>query len=233
MAMFNNCNLPLNKMQKLQQQASRKQKNIAHTKEQDDSLILAYKNGNEGAGMALFESYMNVVSYIYRYPHKSQFKTGSKINIDWTPQDKEDLFQEIAYHFFALIEEYDPEIGKFEGLIKGKLHLRVYNNFFEDFAKRSLSEIALNDELDFEQKAKEIVVSDEATQAKLPKDYIELYNAFNKLSHKERQVMECIVIKGWNASETAQELGILPPAVRKLKERGIKKLTNLLTKEVA
>lgn len=230
--MFNNCKLPLNKMQKLQQQATRKQKKTTHDNEQDNALIIAYRNGNEDAGFELFRSYLDIVSYIFRNPHKAQFKQGSKVNIDWTPQDKEDLFQEIGYHFFVLLDEYDEELGDFQGLIKGKLHLRVYDNFFEDVADRHINEIVIDEEIDLEQKARDILLNGNPDK-KVPADHMELYMALNQISRKQRQALELSIVKGWNASEVAQELGVSPTSVRMLKMRGLESLRQIMTKEVA
>jgi RNA polymerase sigma factor (sigma-70 family) len=227
--MFNNCNLPLNKAQKFQAFIAIKQPKAVHKNQEELSLLKAYNAGNEEAGWELFVRYAEIVSYIYRLPHKAQFKKGSKVLIEWTPQDREDLFQEIALHFFTLLTEYDPEQGELQGLIKGKLHLRVYDNFFEDVADIKINEFELNEDLDIEDKLRDILQSSE--NGKAPSEYLELYMALNELSSKQREVLELTIVKGWNASETAQEMGLKAPAVRKLKERALEKMTMLLTKE--
>jgi RNA polymerase sigma factor (sigma-70 family) len=105
--------------------------------------------------------------------------------------------------------------------------LRVHYHFFQQMAEYKLNEIEFDDEIDFESKAQNILLDEEAVK-KQPKQYIELYEAFNKLSKKQREVMELSVVKEWNSSEVAREIGSTPQAVRKLKERAIAKLQNLM-----
>jgi RNA polymerase sigma factor (sigma-70 family) len=171
-----------------------------------------------------------LISYIYRNPHKAQFKKGSKVNIDWTPQDKEDLFQEICYHFYNLLDEFDPDISELQGLMKGKLHLRVYDNFFEDVADRKINELAFDEDIDIEQKTKDILYNEEVRKS-TPQDHIELYMALNQLSQKQRNVLELSIVKGWNATEIAKELDIKPAGVRKTKERALTRLKEIMITE--
>jgi RNA polymerase sigma factor (sigma-70 family) len=226
--MFNNCDLPLNKAQKFQQLIAQKQPKVKHNNKEEVALLTAYNAGNEDAGWELLVRYAEIVSYIYRQPHKPQFKKGSKILIDWTPQDREDLFQEILYHFFNLLTEYDPAQGELQGLIKGKLHLRVYDNFFEDVADIKINEFELNEELDIEDKMRDIIQN--ADTRKAPSEYLELYMALNELSSKQREVLEYSIVKGWSTPEIQQEMGTTTN-VRMIKKRAIEKLQKLLSKE--
>jgi RNA polymerase sigma factor (sigma-70 family) len=225
--MFNNCKLPLNKAQKLQRECSRKVENIKHSQAEDMALLTAYINGNDDAGFELFKSYKDIVSYIYRNPEKAQFKNNTKMRVDWTPMEKEDLFQEIALQFFKLVSEYDPEVGEFVGIVKGKLHLRVYDNFFEDVADQRFNETAYDEEIDFEGKSQSILL-DESQHNKHPAQYIELYEAFNRLSKRQREAVELKVTKGWNAREVAEEMGISHSSARTHIELGLKKLKTLM-----
>jgi RNA polymerase sigma factor (sigma-70 family) len=205
--------------------------------QEDKALIVAYKNGNEQAGMTLVHNYLDVISYIYRFPYnpprrgkKARF-IGKKPHIN--AQDREDLLQEILYHFFVLVNEYDPEFGKpFQALVKGKLHHRVHNNFFKEFLVIDKHEEAYDE--DFESKylddTKSILLDEEATQ-KLPANYIELYQALNQLGARQREVMILSEVKGWNASEIADELGITPVTVRRTKQEALRKLREIMIKE--
>lgn len=221
--MFNNNKLPLNKAQKLQRECAGKVKTIKHSQAEDMALITAYQNGDDDAGFELFKSYKDIVSYIYRNPHKAQYKNKTTIQIEWTPAEKEDLFQEIAVQFFKLLGEYDPEVGNFEGIVKGKLHLRTHYHFFQDMAEQRLNEIAYDEEIDFEGKAQNILL-DESQHSKHPAHFIELYEAFNKLSKRQREVVEMSVIKGWNSTEIARELEMEAKTVRVHLKRGLDKL---------
>lgn len=229
MTMFNNNDLPLNRMQKLQQRAARKQATIKHDNMMDKALAIAYQNGDEEAGLQLLESYIDMVSYIYRYPHKAQYKAKAKISIDWTPEEKEDLFQEICLHFFTLVHEFDPKVAEFQAIIKGKLHLRVYDNFFEDVVDHKFNEIELDETMDFSTKAQEVFLDDEAVK-KLPREHIELYQAFNQLSENQRKVLEASITKGWSAPEIATEFGLERDNVRQLLSRGMKRMKELMIK---
>lgn len=230
MSMFNNRNLPLNRIQKLQQRASRKQNAIVHDNAQDKALVTAYKNGDEEAGLQLLESYIDLVSYIYRYPQKAQYKTGAKLNIDWTPADKEDLIQEICLHFFALVNEYDAHLGDFQAIVKGKLHLRVYNNFFEDAVTTKFNEIEFDESIDFEAKANSILLDEGMTES-LPSQHLELYQALNQLTAQQRDIVTMSIVKGWNSKEISQETGLAHATVRQNLKRGLDKLKTIMIPE--
>jgi RNA polymerase sigma factor (sigma-70 family) len=233
--LFNNCKLPLNRIQKLQTKAAYKVSPIKHDKEYDSSMITAYLNGNEEAGLQLLESYIDIVGYIYKNPQRAQFKEKSaKLKLDWTYQDREDLMQEICLHFFTLVHEYDFE-RPFEGLVKGKLHLRVFNNFFEEFAETKLQEMS-DEEIEdksslvFSEDLQSILL-DENQVSKLPSEHLALYNAMNQLSPSQRQIIEMSVVKGWNSIVIAEELDMKDAAVRKALSRGMKRLKEIMNPE--
>ena len=233
MTMFNNGHLPLNLMQELQRKAARGVKPIERNHASDLALIEAYQGGMEEAGMSLFISYLDIVSHIYRFPHKVQFKGTSKLSIAWTPMDKEDLFQEIALHFFDLIDEHDQEVGNFEGIVKGKLHLRVFDNFFEDAVSSKLNEVYEEEpELEaIDPDSQGLTLDDKPT--KVPAHYLDLYNALNQLTARQRQIVELSVVKGWNATEIGKELGITPANTRMQLKKALDKLKNIMIPEEA
>jgi RNA polymerase sigma factor (sigma-70 family) len=224
-----------NEIQKLQDKIKFGVDDYPKDNNEDNSLIVAYKNGDTQAGMKLVHNYLDIISYIYKYPfnpprrgEKRARFIGKKPHINF--HDKEDLIQEILFHFFVLIEEYDPEYGKpFQALVKGKLHHRVHNNFFREFLIIDRHEEEYDEE--FESKYKEahksILLDEEATE-KLPANYIELYQALNQLGARQREVIILSEVKGWNASEIAEELGINPVTVRRAKQEALKKLREIM-----
>jgi RNA polymerase sigma factor (sigma-70 family) len=223
-------------IQKIQQKVQNKVNKIKRDHREDRSLIVAYQNGNEEAGRALLENYLDIISEVYRYPYHRPIQGRSAKGLgarkpDMNAYDKEDILQEILYAFFVLVEEYDEE-KNFEGLIKGKLHHRFFNNFFDEYMEVDLKEEEFED--DFEGKymnlshKASIIIDSEETPEKLPSNYLELYQAFNQLSKKQREVLELSLIKGWNSSEIAEEIDSSAPAVRKLKERGLEKLKTIM-----
>ncbi|AYP68748.1 RNA polymerase sigma factor [Bacillus phage vB_BpsS-36] len=209
--------MTLDQLKRLQGKAGRKVKAVEHDRNSDLALVVAYKNGDEEAGLKLMESYLDIISIVYKYPSKPPFKSAKMSKLHYSPltyEDKEDLFQEIMAHFFKLVNEFDPALDKpFEHMIRAKLHQRVFNNFFSEFIEIETHETEFDDDLDFECKANSILL-DESITEKLPEQYIELYQAFNQLGARQRQVMEMSVVKGWNSKEIAEELGITPSTVR-------------------
>lgn len=220
---FNN-GLPLTPMQLIQKEIAQRIPAMKHDPKKDNSLINAYLNGDEQAGVELFRSYGDILSYIYRFPHKAQYKKKSKVFVKWIPQDKEDLFQEIAYQFLVLVHEFDSDIQTFEGLIKGKLHLRVYDNFFEHVADQKINEVQYKEGMNDMQETKK-------NEIRKPSEHLDLYEALSKLSRKQKKVLELSVVKKWSSAEIAKEIGSTPAAVRKMKERGLNKLRKLLGTE--
>jgi RNA polymerase sigma factor (sigma-70 family) len=228
--MFNNNKLPLNKAQKFQQECARKQsKKLEHDQRLELALWKEYMNGNEDAGWELFKSYKDIVAYIYQQPHKAQYKNKTNIRIEWTPAEKEDLFQEIAYQFFKLLHEYDPEMGEIIGIMKGKLHLRVYASFFEDVADQRLNEIEFDDDLGFKERVESYQNSEgDDDKKKLPNEYMELYEALGQLSKRQREVVELSILKGWNATVIGDELGISASSARTHLQKGMSRLKTLM-----
>jgi RNA polymerase sigma factor (sigma-70 family) len=225
-------------IQKIQQKVQQKVDKIKRDHREDRALILAYKNGNEEAGKSLIENYLDIISEVYRYPYHRPIKGRGEKGLgarkpDMNAYDKEDILQEILYAFFVLVEEYEEE-KNFEGLVKGKLHHRFFNNFFDEYMEVDLKEEEYDE--DFEGKYElthkaTIILEDEQAPKKLPSNYIELYEAFNQISQKQREVLELSLVKGWNATEIAEEIDSSASAVRKLKERGLEKLKTIMGAE--
>jgi RNA polymerase sigma factor (sigma-70 family) len=229
--MTNETKLPKNKAQRLQTKLARKVEAIQHDPREDQALITAYNNGDEDAGWVLFENYSDVASIVYKFPSKPPYKTEKMRKLHYQPlsiEDKEDLFQEIAFHFFKLVGEFDPDMKKpFEHMIRAKLHQRVFNNFFSEFIEVETNEVEFDEELDFEAKANSIFLEEGITE-NLPSEHIELYQAFNQLSKRQREVLEMSIVKGWDSREIAEELGLKSATVRVTLKNGLEKLRGLM-----
>lgn len=220
--------LPKLEAQLLQQELGRKQETIQRDPEVDKQLCLAYQDGSNEAGVALIYRYLDKLSYIYRFPTRCKNRGGIKCKIDitssTTKEDKEDLFQEVIYHFLKLLLEYDPKVGDLQGLIVGKLHLRVFKYFYGELVDIKFNEEGLDDNFDIEEEIKEIFLEDKET----PTDIKKVYMAMSELPEQSRKVIECTVCKGWTGAETARELGLENATVRKIKQRSIVKLRKLM-----
>lgn len=227
MTLFNNNKLPLNEAQKLQQQITRKVAPLKKNHEVDKQLAIAYQEGAHEAGLQLFNNYLDDISYIYRNPSKARHR---RCNVDirnkTSKEDKEDLFQEICYHFFRLIEEFDPEVSNFKALIQGKLHLRVYEYYYQKLMDAKINEVRLQDKLDLEETLKNILL--EENKDILPPLHLKLYSCYNNLTELQRKVLDLTVAKGWNCAVAAKEIGHSHESVKKHKQRSIKRLKKLM-----
>ncbi|PGL88566.1 RNA polymerase subunit sigma-70 [Bacillus thuringiensis] len=215
--------LPKLEAQLLQQELGRKQKAIQRAPEVDKQLCLAYQEGSNEAGVALIYRYLDKLSYIYRFPTRTKNRGGAKCKIDitdsTTKEDKEDLAQEIFYHFLKLLLEYDPAVGDLQGLIIGKLHLRVFYYHYGDLIDLRMNEQELDDNYNIEEEIKEIYLEEK----EVPAEVKNLYEALSKFTPKQRQIIDLTVCKGWTNAEAARELGVslkyLKPARHKLMKR--------------
>lgn len=220
--------LPLSEAQLLQKQLATKQENLHRDPEVDKQLCLAYQEGSNEAGVALIYRYLDKLSYIYRFPTRTKNRGGAKCKIDitgsTTKEDKEDLFQEIIYHFLKLLLEYDPTEGDLQGLIIGKLHLRVFYYHYGDLVDLRMNEQELDDNYDMEEEIKEIFLDEK----EVPDETKRLYLALSELSPKQRKIIDHCVIKGLPAKEVASELDIHFSRVSHIKKNTLVKLRKLM-----
>lgn len=216
--------LPLSEAQLLQKELSRKQSNIEREPEVDKALCLAYQQGSNEAGVQLIYRYLDKLSFVYRFPTRTKNRGGAKCKIDitgsTTKEDKEDLFQEIIYHFLKLLLEYDPAEGDLQGLIIGKLHLRVFYYHYGDLIDLRMNESELDDNYDIEEEIRDIFLDDK----EVPKVVKSLYSNLSDLSPRQRQIIERTVCRGWTVSETAKDLGVSHKYVETTKSKSIRKL---------
>ena len=205
---------------------------------EDKALIKAYRNGNEEAGRALLESYLDIISVIYNNPSnppRMRKPNGQKfVTRPPAPNvyDKEDVLQEIIYQFFVLVNEYDEDYGlPFYGLIKGKLFLRFHNNYYREYFNIRSKETEYDEELEsYYGRAEES--REEEQSSRVPSQYVELYNAMDRLSKRQREIIEMSIVKGWDSTIISQELDMSSSTVRVHLKRGLEKLKSLMiTKE--
>lgn len=232
--MANEKQIPRNKVERFQSVLARKHVKVKHDNDYDMRLVHEYRDGDEEAGWELFESYADELSKIYRFPSKPPRKVSARRKGHYSPmtyEDKEDLVQEIALHFFALVDEYDMN-RPFENMLRSKLHNRVFDNFYADLIDIQVNETEFNEDEQekFEQKAQDVLL-DEDKQAKIPESHIRLYQAFNGLAPRQREVVEMSIIKGWNSTEIAEETGIKPATVRVTLKKALEKLKELMKEE--
>lgn len=220
--------LPKLEAQLLQQELGRKQESIQRDPEVDKALCLAYQDGSNEAGVQLIYRYLDKLSYIYRFPTRTKNRGGAKCKIDitgsTTKEDKEDLFQEIIYHFLKLLLEYDPTEGDLQGLIVGKLHLRVFYYHYGDLIDLRMNEQELDDNYDMEEEIKEIFLEDK----EVPEETRKLYLALSELTPWQRKMLDLYVSKGWTASEVAYELDSTVNGIRTAKKKAVRKLKEIM-----
>ena len=220
--------LPKLEAQLLQQELGRKQETIQRDPEVDKQLCLAYQDGSNEAGVQLIYRYLDKLSYIYRFPTRTKNRGGAKCKIDitgsTTKEDKEDLFQEVIYHFLKLLLEYDPAEGDLQGLIIGKLHLRVFYYHYGDLVDLRMNEQELDDNYDMEEEMKEIFLEEK----EVPADVKRIYEVLSELPQQQRQIAELCFIKGWTAKEAANEIGITKCAAERARTRLVVKLREQL-----
>lgn len=220
--------LPKLEAQLIQQELGRKQKPIQRDPEVDKQLCLAYQAGNEEAAVELIYRYLDKLSYIYRFPTRTKNRGGAKCKIDitssTTKEDKEDLLQEILYHFVKLLLEYDSEQGDLQGLIVGKLHLRVFFYHYGDLVDLRMNEQELDDNYDMEEEIKEIFIDEK----EVPDETRKLYMALSELTPHQRKVLDLYVSKGWTADIVAYETGSTVDGVRTIKKKAVRKLRELM-----
>lgn len=220
--------LPLSEIQLFQKELATKQENLYRDPEVDKQLCLAYQQGDKDAAIKLMYRYIDKLSYIYRFPTRTKNRGGAKCKIDitssTTKQDKEDLCSEILYHFLKLLTEYDPTEGDLQGLIVGKLHLRVFYYHYGDLIDLRMNEQELDDNYDMEEEIKEIFLEDK----EVPEETRKLYLALSELTPWQRKMLDLYVSKGWTASEVAYELDSTANGIRTAKKKAVRKLKEIM-----
>lgn len=220
--------MKLNRVQLLQRKAWQGVGKLQHDPHQDLALIMAYRNGDEEAGMKLVESYLDVFNHILHNPTKPP-RRGRMVRgkLKLTFQDYEDMFQELLYQFFKLVEEFDPSHGvPFEHFVRATLHQRFYNSYFEDLLEDRNKRTNLSSEHENLLKAPEKSILLEEDNP--PSKYLDLYKALNKLSKVQRQILTMNIIQGYSLADIARELNLDKTFVRVNKHRALKQLRKLL-----
>lgn len=221
-------------IQKMMEEAKRGVAPREHDRKLENSLIIAFQNGEKQAGFELVKLYQDVFSVIINKPAGAPYNGGRMRKLwDGAPSycDYEDMYQEILTQFLQMVKEFDTT-GKapFEHKVRKTLHQRFFNRYFSEFIEKRDLEKSYDDEINLEASSSLNKKTDEAPKKK-PSDYPELYDALDKLSAKQRQVVELSVVKGWDSSFIAEELGMSNNTVRVHLKRGLDKLKTLMGAE--
>lgn len=218
--------LPDNEIQKLMKETLRGVAPQEHNNFIELSLVEAYQDGDQEAGLELVHLYKDVFSVIMSKPTKPPKRSKAMQRLWVSPnfQDYEDLFQEILLHFFILLEEYDKE-RRLDKFIRSHLHQRVFNKFFSELLETKKTECEFDDSQD------QLLMDHMEEKKKIPSKHIELYQAIDKLGKRQKEVVELSIMKGWNATEVAHELGIAPATVRVTLKNSITKLRVIIQGE--
>jgi len=187
-----------------------------HDYRHEKSLIIAFQNGNEEAGFELVKLYQDVFSVIINKPADAPFN-GGRMRKLWdgapTYYDYEDMYQEIIAQFLEMVMEFNTS-GKapFVHKVRKTLHQRFFNRYFSEFIEKRDYEKQYDDEIDIlsipcEEK-------EESEEKKRPEEHKELYDALDKLTKRQKEILIMSALKGWDSSVIASELGISNSSVR-------------------
>lgn len=227
----------LNKMakkhpiQRMMEEARRGVAPREHDYRHEKALIVAFQNGDESAGFELVKLYQDVFSVIINRPADAPFNGGRMRKLwDGAPSyyDYEDMYQEILTQFIEMVLEFDTS-GEtpFEHKARRTLHQRFFNRYFSEFIESRDQEQSYDDS--------RLIDSPDSlfneTPKKQPSEYNHLYNALDKLSKRQREVVEMSVVKRWDSTFIAEELGMSSNTVRVHLKRGLEKLKTILGAE--
>lgn len=217
-------------IQKMMEEARRGVAPREHDHKIENSLIVAFQNGDEKAGFELVKLYQDIFSMIISKPADAPYNGGRMRKLwDGSPSyyDYEDMYQEILAQFFELVKGFDVSgDAPFQAVCVKVLHQRFFNRYFSEFIEKRDIEKSYDDEINFDPDSLE--TKENVTQKRKPADYPELYDALDKLSKKQRQVVEMSIVKGWDSSFIASELGMSNNTVRVHLKRGLDKLKTLM-----
>lgn len=217
-------------VQRMMEEARRGVAPREHDHKLENSLIVAFQNGDEQAGFELVKLYQDVFSMIISKPADAPYNGGRMRKLwDGAPSyyDYEDMYQEILAQFFELVRGFDVSgDAPFAAVCVKLLHQRFFNRYFSEFIEKRDLEKSYDDEINFDTDSMKTEEVEEVKRR--PSDYPELYDALDKLSKKQRQVVEMSIVKGWDSSFIAKELGMSNNTVRVHLKRGLDKLKTLM-----
>lgn len=150
-------------------------------------------------------------------------KAGSHIKLNMKPEIQKELFQELCYRFVELYHKYDDTRGvDFTGYIAIKLPWIAHNMATKMINQRkNLHYCDIND-LEIEYIEPE---SDDLELSFQLLDYIE------RLSYRQRQVVELLYIQNMRVCDVADELGIVPQNVIEHRKIALAKLRRYISEE--
>lgn len=199
-----------------------------HDQITDLMLVEEYRDGNENAMMELIDRYSDVIYFAYNNPAKLPGqKIAKNLSFSFTPEDKEDLWNCAILNFVDLVTHYDEEKGPLEYYVRGTLRYRVFNEFFQVEMEKIINESDKELDDQFISEFKSIFIEDADY---VPSNYIELYQAMNTLTIRQKQIFEMQVVNGWSHAEVAKELGISAGTVMNTKNTVVRKLQKYLDK---
>lgn len=174
--------------------------------EEMKAYVLLARNGDTASFCKLYELYYQDM---YRFAY---YLLGSS-------QDAEDVISETVLDAFTGIRSLKDPL-KFKAWIfrilttKCKRQMAVYVNNREHIAEEAESERLAAEEC-------------------LLAEWMDVREAFRKLSEMERTVLSMIVFAGYSSRETARILGSREGTVRSTKSRALSKLSEYLKEEFA
>lgn len=201
-----------------------------HDQITDLILIEEYLDGDEQAMMTLIERYSDVIYFAYNNPAKRPGqKIAKNLTFNFTTEDKEDLWNCAILNFVDLVTSYDQSKGPFEHYVRGTLRYRVFNEFFQVGMDIQINETEFEFDDQITADFKSIFIEDDDY---VPTDYIQLYQALNTLTARQREIFEMMVVNDWTAQETADELGVARSTALNTHRQTVKKLRKFLDEQV-
>jgi RNA polymerase sigma factor (sigma-70 family) len=203
-------------VQRMMEEARRGVAPREHDYRHEKSLIIAFQNGNEEAGFELIKLYQDVFSVIINKPADAPFN-GGRMKKLWdgapTYSDYEDMYQEIITQFLEMVMEFNTS-GKapFAHKVRKTLHQRFFNRYFSEFIEKRDFEKNYDDEINLLAYSEDEEEQEESK--KRPDEHKELYDALDKLTKRQKEILLMSALKGWDSTIIASELGISNSSVR-------------------
>lgn len=199
-----------------------------HDHKHENALIIAYQNGDDRAGFELVKLYQDIFSMIISKPTDAPYNGGRMRKLwDGSPSyyDYEDMYQEILTQFLELLKGFDVSgEAPFQAVCVKLLHQRFFNRYFSEFIESRDQELSYDDAILFDKPSS----TEEEDTKKVPSEYAQLYSALDRLSKRQREVVEMSIVKGWSSTFIAEELGMSDNTVRVHLKRGLEKLKTIL-----
>lgn len=203
-------------IQRMMEEAKRGVAPREHDYRHEKSLIIAFQNGNQEAGFELVKLYQDVFSVIINRPADAPFNGGRMRKLwDGAPSyyDYEDMYQEIIAQFLEMVMEFNTsEKTPFVHKVRRTLHQRFFNRYFSEFIEKRDFEKMYDDDINIFAVPSDY--GEEQPEKKTPEEHKDLYDALDKLTKRQKEILLMSALKGWNSTVIAQEIGISNSSVR-------------------